>query len=66
MRLFINGQTEEIDRVATVQELVRLKNLPDGQVVLEVNGEVISREHWPNAILHPEDKVEILRFVGGG
>jgi sulfur carrier protein len=66
MQLVVNGQSEEVDRIATVHELVRLKNLPELQVVLELNGKLIRRDEWGETLVQAGDTIEILRFVGGG
>lgn len=66
MRLVINGKPEEVGQVTTLKELLELKNLPEGQVVMELNGGIVPRERWAAVILQPEDTIEILRFVGGG
>jgi thiamine biosynthesis protein ThiS len=66
MRLTINGKSEEIDQVADLQQLVRLKNLPEAQVVLELNGVLIPRADWGQTAIQADATIEILRFVGGG
>lgn len=37
-----------------------------GRIVIEINGNILPRESYNNIILHNNDKVEILNFVGGG
>lgn len=37
-----------------------------GRIVIEINGNILPRESYNNIILHNNDKVEILTFVGGG
>jgi sulfur carrier protein len=66
MQVIINGKLEEIEEVVTLKELVAVKNLPEAQVVIEVNGELASRKNWGNILLRVGDTIEILRFVGGG
>jgi sulfur carrier protein len=66
MQLVINGKSEEIEGVATLKELVAVKNLPEAQVVVEVNGELQSGKNRGDVLLQAGDAIEILRFVGGG
>jgi sulfur carrier protein len=66
MELMINGKSEAVDGPATLKELVSLKNLPEQQVVIELNGELIPRDSWGETRLQAEAVIEILRFVGGG
>jgi len=66
VQLTINGRREEVGQVTTLPELLAGRNLPEQQVVIELNGEIVPRERWAAVVLQPEDALEILRFVGGG
>jgi sulfur carrier protein len=66
MKLNINGKPEEVERVTTLKDLIAFKNLPEQQVVLELNGELAPRDRWAHTLVQAEDAIEILRFVGGG
>ena len=66
MKLIINGKAETFNDLATLQELIAFKNLPEQRIVVEVNGNLIKRGEWERTILQEDDRVEILRFVGGG
>jgi sulfur carrier protein len=66
MRLTINGKPAEIDQATNLRQLVILKDLPETQVILELNGALIPRADWAQTAIRPEDTIEILRFVGGG
>jgi sulfur carrier protein len=66
MQIWINGTPEDAGGITTVKELVRIKSLPEKQIVIELNGGIVKREQWENTLLQAEDRIEILRFVGGG
>ena len=66
MQIWINGTPEDADGITTVKELVWMKSLPEKQIVIELNGGIIKREQWESTLLQAEDRIEILRFVGGG
>jgi sulfur carrier protein len=66
MKIWINGKPEDAGGAGTVQELVRIKSLPEKQIVIELNGGIVKREQWENTLLQAKDRIEILRFVGGG
>ncbi|MDY0188518.1 MAG: sulfur carrier protein ThiS [Syntrophus sp. (in: bacteria)] len=67
MKVRINGREESLpDRSVTLQELVENRGLAPERVVVELNLEVIPREHWPTVTLQAEDSVELVSFVGGG
>jgi sulfur carrier protein len=66
MQIWINGKPEDAGGVTTVKELVLMKSLPERQIVIELNGGIVKREQWKSTLLQAEDRIEILRFVGGG
>ena len=47
-------------------ELVFGLGLPDEAVVAEVNGEIVKRGLFSQCRLNSGDRVELVRFVGGG
>jgi sulfur carrier protein len=62
----VNGDAKEIARGTTVAELLRVLNIRDARVAVEVNLDVIRREQRESRVLAVGDKVEIVSFVGGG
>jgi sulfur carrier protein len=41
-------------------------DLKPEQIAIELNHNVVRRAQWENTFLQPDDKVEIVHFVGGG
>ncbi|APD48799.1 sulfur carrier protein ThiS [Synechococcus sp. CS-602] len=35
-------------------------------VVVEFNGEILARKHWPNQAVQARDGLEVVTIVGGG
>jgi len=67
LKLLVNGRSEEFPKEgATVLELLQHKGILPQTVVVELNGTVLKRDCWGEALLKEGDRVEILRFVGGG
>ncbi|MFP5353171.1 MAG: sulfur carrier protein ThiS [Actinomycetota bacterium] len=69
MKITLNGEPHEFEGRQTVAELV--ERLGDVQstgrgVAVALNGEVVTRSRWATTALADEDRVEILRAVGGG
>ena len=67
--LRVNGQTREYgaaDFPETVAALVASVGIDANMVVAEINGEIVSRNDYETHRLAPGDKVELVRFVGGG
>jgi thiamine biosynthesis protein ThiS len=66
MELVINGERREMpDGLTAAQLLEQLQVAPEG-VVVEVNLTILKRARLPGAVLKEGDRVEIVRFVGGG
>jgi sulfur carrier protein len=50
----------------SLPELVVSLQLKSEQVAIELNQEVVRRSQWELTVLHEDDRVEIVHFVGGG
>ena len=69
MKITLNGKERTLDQAATVADLLSDLGEVRGQgrgVAVAVNGEVVPRSRWEQAALAADDRVEILRAVGGG
>jgi thiamine biosynthesis protein ThiS len=62
----INGKPESICSELSIDELLSFKRLDRACVVLELNGIIVKKERFGLTKLNDGDRVEILRFVGGG
>jgi thiamine biosynthesis protein ThiS len=45
---------------------VDILDMKAGRVAVELNRNIISREHWATTNLAEGDRLEIVHFVGGG
>ena len=66
MRVYVNGESREIQGTPSLAELITELDLPAARIAVEVNREVVRRGEWANTMVHDEDKIEIVHFVGGG
>jgi sulfur carrier protein len=66
MNIIINGQKLEFDKETSIQMFLDTKNISPDSVVVELNQIIVPTEKYHTTWLHNNDKVEILRFVGGG
>jgi len=66
MNIILNGEGREAPDGGTLEALLECLELAPGQVAIEVNGRVVPRAEFPSHALPAEDRVEIVRFVGGG
>lgn len=64
--LLVNGEILEFDSELNINKLLlELKLFPE-RVVVEVNMNIISKEHYETTLLDNRDTIEIVGFVGGG
>jgi len=65
--MMVNGSEENLfEGGITLERFLEHKGLHPGSVVVERNGEVVERSRFGAVTLDDTDKLEILRFVGGG
>ncbi|MGQ9681012.1 MAG: sulfur carrier protein ThiS [Anaerolineae bacterium] len=66
MRIIVNGKTIDLECPISIAELLAAKNLEAALVAVEYNDQWLQRDQWPLRVLQENDKLEIVRVVGGG
>ncbi len=66
MTIWVNGEAREVPEGMTLTALLALLKVGGPGVAVEVNAEVVRRARHAEYQLSPEDRVEIVTFVGGG
>jgi sulfur carrier protein len=64
--IIVNGKEITLAEGTTISELITQKGLNPETLVIEHNYELVKKEVWSSIVLHAQDTVEILSFVGGG
>jgi sulfur carrier protein len=64
--LIINGEPREVPDGATVAGLLASLAIEPVGVAVEVNKEIVRRVRHAEHQLRPDDRIEIVTFVGGG
>ncbi len=64
--IIVNGEPVEFVENTTVADLVVALGLERSRVAVELNGAIVARSTFDDTLLHDDDKVEIVHFVGGG
>ena len=62
----LNGAPHQVPAQQTLDELVDALLLTGQALALAVNRSVVPRQQWPQRRLQPQDKVDIVRAIGGG
>jgi len=66
LKVILNGKEEQVEAGTTVAGLVKLKGFNPDTVIVEFNNELVNQENWDVTVLKSGDRMEVLRFVGGG
>ena len=66
MKIIVNGNDYNLDKVITIQELLSRLSLKKELVAVEVNKNILKKEKYEDTAVNDGDKIEIVHFVGGG
>lgn len=66
MRIVVNGEERSVPDGTTVAALLGELGLEPGAVVVERNRAIVARDDVEAVRLEEGDRLEIVRFVGGG
>ncbi|MEE0546492.1 MAG: sulfur carrier protein ThiS [Peptococcaceae bacterium] len=62
----VNGKEQTLDVPMNLQDFLSQAGFNVQRVVVERNGAIITREHFADTMLHNDDRLEVVQFVGGG
>ncbi len=62
----VNGQPIQLDRGATVTDVLQQLNIPAEASAVELNLEIVPREKYGIQSLEADDQLEIVSLAGGG
>ena len=66
MELIINGDQRLIDSSYSLMDLLVSLEMTQGQIAIELNGEIIPKSTFQQQQLSDGDKIEIIQAIGGG
>ena len=65
MKIMLNGSLREMDEAISIGALLAELKLSPEHVAVELNGELVERADFER-LLAERDRLEVVRFVGGG
>ena len=65
-KIQLNGDPYEINYGINLNQLLNKLKIQKNKVAVEVNGTIVDKNKYTNLILSKGDKVEIVKFIGGG
>ena len=66
MNIFINGKVSEVKKNINIHDILKMNNISDENIVVEINRTIISKMYWDDTKIEENDKIEIITAVGGG
>ena len=66
MAIHVNGRAEALPTPATLQGLVDALHLTGQRLAIEHNGHIVPRSVWAEAVVADEDRIEMVKAIGGG
>ena len=66
IEISVNGRAVEIESEMTVEQMLDTVDVPPNYLAVEINAEVVPREHYTTHIVHSGDEIEVVTLVGGG
>ncbi|MFL6558366.1 sulfur carrier protein ThiS [Neobacillus sp. C211] len=67
MKVVVNGEWIQLpDHIVSVSDVLKHHDIQDKVVVVEVNGEILTRLEHQSTRISDKDRIEIVHFVGGG
>jgi sulfur carrier protein len=66
MNITCNGEQKAVDNNISLNDLVLSLELNPQSLVAEVNGKIIEQPQFSDKKLQDGDRIELIRFVGGG
>ena len=64
--MYVNGQQTVIKNGVTLYEFLIEEGYDTQSVAVEKNGNIVPKKTFETEALQDDDKLEIVRFVGGG
>ncbi|MDT8409391.1 MAG: sulfur carrier protein ThiS [Wenzhouxiangellaceae bacterium] len=66
MEIELNGVPHQVDERHNVQQLIASLELGGQTLAVAVNRSIVPRQRWAEHVLQPQDRVDIVRAMGGG
>jgi thiamine biosynthesis protein ThiS len=66
MNIKVNGKNEEVAGQTSLLDFLSSKKIHPDKVIVELNTAIIEKGVLGDTIIQENDRIEILRFVGGG
>jgi len=66
MKIIVNGESRDVEDGTTISRLLESLGFKPEVTVVERNEDIVDRQVFGTTLLEDGDKLELVRFVGGG
>jgi thiamine biosynthesis protein ThiS len=66
LSIVLNGESFKLNKQVSITELFKVLDLSSKFMAVEINDEIIFRSLWDSHLINENDKVELVRAIGGG
>lgn len=66
MKIILNGEEQVLENELNIIQLLTKYKLEPEIIVVEKNGEIINKDLYADETVTEGDKIELIRFIGGG
>lgn len=64
--IIVNGRPVPLEQPLTAAEFLEQRHYQINRIAVELNGSILPKSDYAAVMLHDNDKLEIVSFVGGG
>ena len=64
--IVLNGEPYQLSQEKTLAELIATLNLSGQAIAVAVNRQIVARTEWASHYLQVQDKIDVVRAIGGG
>ncbi len=62
----VNGKAKQLTGELTVAAFLEQENYKANRIAVELNGAIVPKATYTEVLLHQDDTLEVVSFVGGG
>ncbi len=66
IKIELNGEAHLVAKASNLQDLINSLQLQGQTLAVAVNRQVITKQKWSERMLEANDRVDVVRAIGGG
>ena len=66
IKIYLNGKENKIQKKHTINDLLDSQGLKEKMIAVAINMKIIHKKDYDITIIMEEDRIEIVKPVGGG